>query len=117
MKIVNAILAPEAEVIFNQLEARAKSSKMEAVLVRGFHKKLALVKYNIQYGDKVERKLWPKEYVEKYTINNLFRVELPGFWRFTYTLKSGLSENEIVVLILDILDHDAYNKKFGYKGH
>ena len=115
MKIVKVILSTDAEVVLDQLVANARSSKREGVLVRGFHKKVEITKSNIHYGDKVERRLWPIEYVIKYSINNLFRLELPGFWRLTYTLKNGLSENEIVILILDIMDHKTYDKKFGYR--
>lgn len=33
-----------------------------------------------------------------------------------YTLTNGGMQVEIVAFILDIIDHDKYNKKFGYKG-
>jgi len=55
------------------------------------------------------------EYVEKYGITNLFRVELPNFWRMLYTLTNSESEIEIIAFVLDIIDHKKYNKKFGYK--
>jgi len=42
-------------------------------------------------------------------------VELPNFWRMLYTLTAGSSGVEIVVLVLDIIDHKKYDKKFGYK--
>src|SRR5208283_4762684 len=114
MKTVKAILSADAEVTLIRLSTKAENSKREVTLVRGFHKKVEMIKSNIHYGDKVEHRLWPIEYTVKYNVNNIFRVELPGFWRLTYTLKNGLSENEIVVLILDIMDHKTYNKKFGY---
>ncbi len=48
-------------------------------------------------------------------VTNLFRIELPLFWRMLYTLVNGDNEMEIVAFILDIIDHDIYNKKFGYR--
>jgi len=34
-----------------------------------------------------------------------------------YSLTDGESEVEIIAFVLDIIDHEKYNKKFGYKGH
>jgi len=48
-------------------------------------------------------------------VANLFRVELPKFWRMLYTLTNGNSEIEIIAFILDVIDHKEYGKKFGYK--
>ena len=36
-------------------------------------------------------------------------------WRMLYTLTNGETEIEIIAFVLDIMDHDKYNKKFGYK--
>lgn len=58
----------------------------------------------------------PREKLLKYGISNLFRVELPKFWRMLYTLTNGENEIEIIAFILDVLDHKRYDKKFGYKG-
>ena len=58
----------------------------------------------------------PNEYIEEHNVKNLFRVGLPSFWRMLYsTGTSELNQREII-LIVDILDHDSYNKKFGYRG-
>jgi hypothetical protein len=55
----------------------------------------------------------PKEYVREYDVNNLWKVNLSGAWRMIYTIRG--SEVDIVALVLDILDHKRYNKKFKYK--
>ena len=55
----------------------------------------------------------PREYKQRYEANNLFRVELPNFWRMLYTIKD--KEIEIIAFILDIVDHKEYNRKFGYR--
>jgi len=75
-----------------------------------FHTKL-----NFHYGDPVAKNKIPKEYIQKYGVTNLFRVELPGFWRMLYTLTDDESEIEIIAFVLDIIDHKKYNKKFRYK--
>ena len=77
--------------------------------------KIGLIKENPQYGNPISKKLIPNEYKEKYRITNLFRVELPNFWRMLYALTEGETKIEIISFVLDIIDHDTYNKKFGYK--
>jgi hypothetical protein len=74
-----------------------------------------LIKQNIHYGNPVAKNLIPEEYKEKYSATNLFRVELPAFWRLLYTLTNN-EEVEIVAFVLDIIDHPSYDDKFCYRG-
>jgi hypothetical protein len=78
-------------------------------------KKIALIKVNPHYGDSIPKRLIPKEYAVKYGVNNLFRVELPKYWRMLYTLTEGESQIEIVAFVLEIMDHKKYDRRFGYK--
>ena len=71
--------------------------------------------YNHHYGNPISKKLIPKEYKIKYGVTNLFRIELPNFWRMLYTLTEGETKIEIIAFVLDIIDHKEYNKKFGYQ--
>lgn len=80
------------------------------------NRKIELIKANPHYGDSVQKKLIPREYVSKYGVNNLFRVELPRYWRMLYTLAEGESKVEIIAFVLDVIDHREYDKKFGYRG-
>ena len=64
-------------------------------------------------GDKIEKKLWPKEYVKKYCINNLFRYSIGSNWRMTYTIITD--RKEITCAILEVLVHKEYDKRFGYQ--
>jgi Txe/YoeB family toxin of Txe-Axe toxin-antitoxin module len=66
-------------------------------------------------GIPLPRKLWPKEYVRKFGINNLRKCNLSDGWRLTYTLKG--SEVEIVSIILEWFPHKEYDRRFGYKSH
>lgn len=115
MKVVKVILSPEAEEVYKYLNQEAGSSKTERMLLKAVNQKIELVKINPHYGNPIPKKLIPKEYIEKYGITNLFRVELPCFWRMLYTLTHGGTDIEIVAFVLDIIDHPAYNKKFGYR--
>jgi len=115
MKKVRVILSPEAEEVFKYLNEQAPLSKNEATILKAVNKKVELIKDNIHYGDHIEKKKIPKEYITKYDIKNLFRVELPNYWRMLYTLTNGESQVEIIAFVLDLIDHDEYDKKFGYK--
>jgi len=77
------------------------------------NKKIELIKLNIHFGNPVAKNLIPKEYKIKYGVTNLFRIELPQFWRMLYTLTNG--DIEIIAFVLDVIDHKTYDKKFGYK--
>ncbi|MBS3127591.1 hypothetical protein J4410_00415 [Candidatus Woesearchaeota archaeon] len=115
MKQIKIILSPEAEEVYQYLNKEAPQSKTEQMILNATNKKIDLIKANPHYGNPIEKKKIPEIYKEKYGITNLFRVELPHFWRMLYTLTEGESEIEIVAFILDITDHKKYNKKFGYR--
>ena len=113
MKTVRIILSPEAEEVYKYLNEEAPNSKTERMILNALNKKMELIKANIHFGAPIAKKIIPKEYQEKYHVTNLFRVELPLFWRMLYTLTDN-DAVEIIAFILDILDHPKYNKKFSY---
>ena len=115
MKRVRVILSPDAEEIYAYLNEHSHESKIEKSILFAFKKKVEFLKINCHYGNPVPKHLIPKEYVKKYGITNLYRVELPNYWRMLYTLTNGEAEIEIIAFVLDILDHPRYDKKFGYK--
>lgn len=112
-KTVNIIFSPEAEEVYKYL--KKQNSKKERTILNAINQKVEFIKEDIHYGNPIAKNLIPQEYKLKYGITNLFRVELPNFWRMLYTLVSGETKIEIVIFILDIMDHKEYNKKFGYK--
>ena len=72
--------------------------------------KIELIKVNPQYGDAV-----PKAIAKRsgYNIDNLWVVDLTGYWRMLYTMKG--SAVEIICFVLEIIDHKHYDKIFGYR--
>ena len=114
MKEVRVILSPEAEQVYKKLNSEAESSKQARMILKAINQKKELIKQNIHYGNPVAKNLIPKEYKVKYGAVNLFRVELPCFWRMLYTLTNN-EQVEIIAFVLDIIPHPEYNKKFGYK--
>ncbi len=63
-------------------------------------------------GNRIEKHLWPKKYIRKYGINNLFRYQLPSGYRMIYTLIG--ESKEIICLIIAVLSHKEYDETFGY---
>ncbi len=113
MEKVRVVFYPEAEKIYQELlGSNSKSAKM---LSKAITQKIDFIKNNKHYGHPIAKILIPTEYVEKYKVNHLFRVELPLFWRMLYFLSKDGSEIEIIAFVLDIVDHKKYNKKFKYK--
>lgn len=72
------------------------------MILNAFLQKVELLKENVHYVQPVAEKLIPVEYKTRCGITNLFRVELPNFWRMLYTLTAGSLGIEIIVLVLDI---------------
>ena len=115
MKEVKIILSPEAEEVYKKLNAEAENNKQSRMILKAINQKVSLIKANIHYGNPVAKDLIPEEYKQKYSAKNLFRVELPIFWRMLYTLTNN-EKVEIIAFVLGIMDHPTYNDKFGYKG-
>ena len=82
-------------------------------LLNSVKQKIEFLKENPEYGIHIPKDRIPKEYLFRYEVNNLWKVNLSGAWRMLYTIKG--SEIEILSVILDILDHKKYEKKFGYR--
>ena len=83
------------------------------ILLNSIKQKIEFLKENPEYGIHIPKDRIPKEYVINYDVNNIWKVNLSGAWRMIYTIRG--SEVDIIALILDILDHRDYEKKFGYK--
>ncbi|MBU1197617.1 hypothetical protein KJ765_03825 [Candidatus Micrarchaeota archaeon] len=114
-KTVRVVLSPEAEKVYRYLNERAPKSKRDRSILNAINKKVELIKANIHYGEPISKDKIPDEYKRKYGIKNLFRVELPQFWRMLYSLTEGGTEVEIVAFVLEISPHGTYDKRFGYK--
>ncbi|MBN2368077.1 type II toxin-antitoxin system RelE/ParE family toxin [Candidatus Woesearchaeota archaeon] len=63
-------------------------------------------------GTKILKRLWPKEYIRRYGVTNLWKYDLPNAWRIIYTIESD--EVRIVNIILEWFDHKEYEKRFNY---
>jgi hypothetical protein len=97
------------------LNQKAPTSKLERSILNAVNKKVELIKVNLHYGEPISKDKIPEEFKQRYGITNLFRVELPQFWRMMYSLNPGGTEIEIIAFILEISDHGKYDKTMGYR--
>jgi len=89
------------------------TSSDHQTLLNSIKQKIKILRDNPEYGIHIQKDKIPKEYIKDYDINNLWKVNLSVAWRMIYTIRGN--EVEIISLILDIMNHKDYNKKFGYK--
>lgn len=73
---------------------------------------LDVLKGNMFAGERIERKKFPKYYVQKYEVNNLYKFNLGSRTRLIYTLVTN--ESGVAVVVLEVLDHKRYEERFGY---
>ncbi|MBI3190234.1 hypothetical protein HYZ41_00870 [archaeon] len=82
-------------------------------LLKSIRQKAELLKINPQAGIHIPKSLIPKIYRGKYDADNLWKIDLSGYWRMIYTIRT--TEIEITNFVLDFLDHPTYDKAFGYE--
>ena len=71
------------------------------------------IKQNAFCGIPIPTRLFPKEYVKKYQVNNLWKYDLPDGWRLIYTIKTP-NKVQILAVILEWFNHKDYERKFRY---
>jgi len=113
MKPVKIVFSDESKKILKYLLSKSKHSKAEKMMLKAIGRKTKLIQIDKNYGKPIAKRLIPKEYLSKHNANNLFRVELPCFWRMLYTIEGN--KIEILLFVIKIINHKEYNKLFGYK--
>jgi hypothetical protein len=64
-------------------------------------------------GIQIQKDLIPKEYIQKYNINNLWKYNLPNAWRLLYSITTP-NKIEIISVVLDWVSHKYYERILGY---
>ncbi len=101
----------ELQEAVNQGKTAKKKPSYEQLL-SSVNNALKNIKANPFYGDLIPRRYISKSTVQRYGTDKVFRVELVGYWRLLYTVIGD--EARIMAFILEYMDHDKYNKIFGY---
>jgi len=119
-KIIKVLLSEEANKQYEELNKivgeeikKGVSNSIHQQLLKSINQKKELLKINPQAGIHVPKSLIPKVYKDKYDADNIWKIDLSGYWRMIYTLRTN--EVEITNFILDFLDHITYDNIFGYK--
>jgi hypothetical protein len=110
-KEVRVILKGQAKESY--LELKKRNDKEAQTLLSSIERVKNILKENPMYGNPVQKKQLPPRLIVEYDIRNLYRVELPDYWRLLYTIEGN--NVEIFLFVLSIVDHKDYNKLFGYR--
>lgn len=94
---------------FQQLK---EGTHEERELADQIQKAIDALAENPRSGIHIPQRLWPKEYVQRYAITNLWKYDLRNGWRLAYTLRG--SQPEIVSVLLEWDDHTHYERTYGY---
>jgi len=70
------------------------------------------IEENAFCGIQIPKKLIPKEYIQKYNIDNCWKVNSPKGWRLLYAIQRD--EIIVITIILEWFDHKEYEKRFRY---
>ena len=119
-KKITIKLIGDAEKAFNELNkivgeqrSNGTTNSKDITLLTAINRLFEVIANNPFYGENAKKDLIPKEYRQKYDADNLFIADLPDYWRMIYTPESD--EIEIIAFVLDIINHDEYDKKFKFR--
>ena len=119
-KEVNVKLSEEADNVYQELNKIVGEEKIKGIdssfhqtLLRSIIRVRDLLKQNPFAGDQVPKRQMPPKYIQKFDVDNVWRIELADRWRLVYTITGN--QIEIITFVMDIFDHKDYDKVFGYK--
>ena len=104
-----------SKVVFisDELEKDFYSLKYDDPIKKAMVRAIQELRENAFAGIQIPKKLIPKEYIQKYSINNLWKYDLPRGWRLMYTVTTD-NEVELISAILEWYDHKGYERRFKY---
>ncbi len=106
--------APEFDKGFGRLREKALKGDGEARYLIGIIGKASTkIAQNREAGKKIPRNLWPREYIQKYGIKNLWKFNLDSYWRLVYTITGD--QARLFLIYLEYMNHKEYDRKFGYR--
>ena len=107
------IKASKVVFISQELEDDFNSLKTDDPIKKSMIRAIQDLKQNAFSGIQIPKRLFPKEYVQKYGITNLWKYDLPKGWRLLYTVTAD-NEVDLISAILEWFDHKDYERRFKY---
>ena len=106
-----------SEVIFvdDKIEKSFNKLKESDEIKKYIKRAIEDIKSNAFCGIPIPKRLFPKEYLKKYEINNLWKYDLPDGWRLIYTISTP-NKVEILSIIIEWFNHKNYERRFCYHG-
>lgn len=89
-------------------DGKTEDRKLYGFLERAFND----IEEHAFCGIRIPKKLIPKEYRKKYSIDNCWKYNLPNAWRLLYSVER--EEITILSIILEWLNHKEYERRFKY---
>jgi Txe/YoeB family toxin of Txe-Axe toxin-antitoxin module len=108
-------IKPAGKVVFadDLLEKAFVSLAENSPLKKSIQKVIDKLKENAFCGENIPKRLIPKDYIQKYQIDNLWWYPLANAWRLVYSLSE--EENiKVLAIIIDYYSHKEYERKFKY---
>lgn len=104
-----------SKVVFisSDLEESFNSLGSDDPIKKAMIRAIQNLKKNAFAGIQIPKRLFPKEYIQKYGIKNLWKYNLPRGWRLIYTVTAD-NEVGLISAILEWFNHKDYKRKFKY---
>ena len=120
-KELKVTFSPDAFLFYRELQEEVKQEKEQGKeksfyqqLLTAIEREKEYLNQNPERGTHIRKRLIPKLYLNLYGIINLWKIDLPSFYRMLYTIDTS-GKTVINSIILAIADHEQYNKIFGYR--
>ncbi len=110
-----AFSKPASGVVFAEEELEKAYSQLaeNSPLKKSIKKTIGKIKTNIFLGENIPKGRIPKEFIQKYKIDNLWWCPLSDAWRPVYSIVTP-SKIEILAVIIKYFSHKDYERSFGY---
>ena len=108
----------KSKVVFADHEVRKSYEKLKTsrsedeYLFNSLNTAFDTISEDVFCGIQISKRLIPKEYIQKYQIDNLWKYNLNGSWRLLYSV--ARDEIVIIAIILEWLPHKNYERRFKY---
>lgn len=110
MKDFDVVFAEQK--VKDAFEELKKGKFEDKQLYENINKAISALKQNPFCGIQIPKKLIPAAYLKIYTIDNLWKYNLPSAWRLLYSVTQN--ELKIISVILAWMSHKNYERRFGY---